>query len=288
VESVHTAGQRPDRWSIGFLRGATPVELSAADNIRNPVLSAAQVTDLAADFVADPFLVAENGRWFLFFEIMPRGSWKGVIGLAESADGLRWDYRTTVLREPFHLSYPHVFSWRGSYYMTPETIGARQVRLYRATRFPIGWEPNADLIPGRHADPTLFRADDSWWMFTCTPPDRNATLRLFFADELAGPWTEHPRSPVVANDPHIARPAGRVITWDGALLRFAQDCEPYYGTRVRAFRITRLTREDYREELACQTPIVGPGREPWNRFGMHQVDAHHWPGGGWIAAVDGR
>ena len=51
---------------------------------------------------------------------------------------------------------------------------------------------------------------------------------------------------------------------------------------------TRLTPEDYLEEPAHRGVLLGPGREPWRRFGMHQVDAHPWPGGGWIAAVDGR
>jgi hypothetical protein len=246
------------------------------------------VTDVSADFVADPFLIRDGTRWLLYFEVMPRGVWHGVIGLAESTDGRDWRYLGTVLKEPFHLSYPHAFAADGMYYMTPETLDAGEVRLYRAARFPDRWEPIAGLIPGRHADPTIFHWGGRWWLFTCTPPERNATLRLYMAESVAGPWSEHPRSPVVADNRQVARPAGRVVAWDGHLLRFAQDCLPHYGTAVRAFRITRLTPEDYREEPAHPGVLLGPGRETWRRFGMHQVDAHPWPGGGWIAAVDGR
>jgi hypothetical protein len=283
--------QRPDRrhaWSIGIYRGPTPIALSAPAEISNPVLTAAAVTDIPAQFVADPFLVPDEGRCWLFFEIMPADSKHGVIGLAESADGLGWSYRGVVLREPFHLSYPHVFSWRGDYYMTPETLTPGQIRLYRAARFPDRWEHVADLVPGEHADPTVFQAGDSWWMFSCTPPKENTTLRLYHAASPFGPWVEHPRSPIVENDKRIARPAGRVIVWDGGRLRFAQDCEAYYGVRVHAFRILQLSESAYREEPAAPDPVVGPGQDPWNRWSMHHVDAHPWPEGGWIAAVDGR
>jgi hypothetical protein len=253
----------------------------------NPVLSAADVSDVAAEFVADPFLAREGGRWFLFFEVKPLREKDGVIGLAESADGLHWGYRSIVLREPFHLSYPHVFSWRGDHYMTPETLGANRVRLYRAAEFPSRWEPVGDLIPGRHADPTLVRAGDTWWLFTCSLPYQHSELRLYYADELTGPWKEHPRSPIVADDARSARPAGRVVSCRGALLRFSQDCVPYYGHKVRAFRITRLTRDDYREEVALPDPFIAPGREAWCCRGMHHVDAQRWSDDEWIAVVDG-
>ena len=58
---------------------------------------------------------------------------------------------------------------------------------------------------------------------------------------------------------------------------------------VRAFEITRLTPDDYEEREAAPTPVLGPGREgSWNGTGMHHVDPHSLPGGGWIACVDGR
>ena len=274
-------------WSIGIWVGDSPLDLSAPPGLTNPVLKAADVTDLPAAFLADPFLAFDRDRWWMFFEVMDRDSDTGVIGLAESADGLRWDYRQVVLREPFHLSYPYVFSWQGDYYMTPETLVPDCIRLYRAVRFPDRWEHLADLVEGHHADPSVFRAGDAWWMFSCTPPGENQTLRLFGADSLRGPWSEHPRSPLVAGDPHIARPAGRVISWDGCPIRFAQDCHPRYGLQVRAFRITALSATDYREEPARPTPLLVPGRRGWNGHGMHHVDPHPRPDGRWIAAVDG-
>jgi len=288
---VATPAKKPDlssTWSIGIYVGDTPVTIAPGAGIENPVLTADSVTDLKAEFIADPFLVRDRGKWFLFFEIMPRGETEGVIGLAESEDGLRWSYLGVVLREPFHLSYPHVFRWGGNYYMTPETLAPEQIQLYRARSFPERWEHIADLVPGRHADPTIFAVGGAWWMFSCTPPGEHATLRLYHAESPVGPWEEHPRSPVIEHDPRITRPAGRVIPWDGRYLRFTQDCEATYGLQVRAFRITRLTRTEYDEEPAHPRPVVGPGVDGWNQRGMHHVDAHLLPSGRWIAAVDAR
>ena len=107
--------------------------------IRNPVVSQNDVSDVRARFVADPFMVNQDGHWYMFFEVMNQDTNRGAIGLAISEDGFHWEYRQIVLREPFHLLYPHVLHWDGEYYMTPETLEANSVNLYRADPFPTQW-----------------------------------------------------------------------------------------------------------------------------------------------------
>lgn len=141
------------------------------------------------------------------------------------------------MEEPFHLSYPYVFKWRGAFFMVPETLGAGCVRLYRAAVFPSRWVPVADLVEGEFADSSIFRHQERWWMMTCGRPYRHDQLRLFDASRLDGPWTEHPLSPIIDNNPHIARPGGRVIRWNKQLIRYAQDCSPTYGKQVHAFEL---------------------------------------------------
>ena len=84
---------------------------------------------------------------------------------------------------------------------------------------------------GRWADPTVFRHEDRWWLLACATRPPNRSLHLFHADDLFGPWREHPRSPVVADDVRTARPAGRVVFIDGRPVRFAQDCTARMGRR---------------------------------------------------------
>jgi hypothetical protein len=275
-------------WSIGIYTGESPLLLSPAEGVDNPVLTREQVRDVPASFVADPFMVFRDGAWYMFFEVLNRETERGEIGLAISSDGLSWTYRQIVLAEPFHLSYPYVFEWQGEYYMIPETLAAQCVRLYRAETFPTRWSCVGSLIEGSFADPSIFRFDDKWWMFACATPYQHDALRLYFAEELNGPWREHPSNPIVSGNRHNARPAGRVLTFDGKIIRFSQDCVPVYGTQVRAFEIQELSTSNYVErELQC-SPVLTASSDGWNALGMHHVDAHLRADGSWIACVDGR
>lgn len=275
-------------WSIGIYTGESPFQLQPPPNILNPVLTCADVTDIPAQFVADPFMVQHAGRWHMFFEVMNSETGRGEIGLATSDDALTWTYEQIVLNEAFHLSYPYVFEWRGEYYMVPETLGASAVCLYKAEDFPARWSMHQKLIDGAQADPSLVYFDDLWWLFTCATPYGHDELRLYFARDLEGPWKEHPRSPIVRNDKCRARPGGRIVQIGQRVIRFAQDCMPDYGTRVRAFEISELTRERYVETEHTRSPILSPSGKDWNAFGMHHVDAHQLRDGSWIACVDGR
>ena len=276
----------PGHWySIGVYAGRSPLELAPAPGVSNPVLSYRDVDDVPAIFVADPFLVRHDGLWYLFFEVLNDRTYRGEIAVAVSADACAWEYRGRVLVEPFNLSYPHVFRWRGRFYMTPEMYDQDCVRLYRADAFPGGWRPVATLVAdGPVADPTPFRFAGQWWMILCPRPHDHDELRLYRSERLLGPWREHPASPIVAGDRRSARPAGRVVEWRGRPIRLAQDCHPQYGTAVRAFEVTRLDATGYAERPLAGSPV----RQGWNRKGMHHVDAHRLEDGSWLAVVDGH
>jgi hypothetical protein len=282
-----TSPLRPDPWSIGLYTGPDLLHLGPPPGVANPVMTREQVSDVPADFVADPFLLRRDGAWHLFFEILNHERRTGEIGWASSPDAVTWTYGGVVLSEAFHLSYPCVFEHEGEVYMVPETLGADAVRLYRAGPFPTRWVPVADLIYGRIADPTPFRFEGRWWMFACPAPDAHDVLSLYCAEDLAGPWREHPASPLIAGDKSRARPGGRVVAWDGRLYRFAQDCGPRYGSGVRVFEIMCLTLDDYAERECAESPVLGPAGTGWNGKGMHHVDAWQLAPGKWIAAVDG-
>jgi hypothetical protein len=270
-------------WSIGIYTGNSPFDLRPSAKIRNPVLTRDSVTDVPAEFVADPFMI----RGHLFFEVMREDSNKGEIGLATSSNGLEWNYEQIVLREEFHLSYPYVFEWENEYYMIPETLGANAACLYRADDFPLRWSLAARLIDGPCADPSIIRYGDLWWLFLCPKPYQHDTLNLYFAEQLTGPWREHPKNPVIRDDKCRARPSGRLLVLNDKVIRFAQDCLPLYGTRVRAFDILELTTTTYVEAENATSPILQPGGDSWNASGMHHVDAHQQSDGTWLACVDG-
>lgn len=232
-------------------------------------------------------MVNHEGRWYMFFEVMNQDSDRGEIGLSLSEDGFHWEYSQIVLREPFHLSYPHVFRWNDDYYMTPETLQANSIFLYRANPFPTRWIRLGAIVPVRCADPSIFRFDDTWWLFACAPVARSDTLRLYYSSHLMGPWQEHPHSPIVEGDARIARPGGRVTVWGDNLIRYAQDCHASYGQRVRAFTILELTLTSYAEREVEDSPVLCATGKGWSSQRMHHVDPHLLHDGLWIACVDG-
>lgn len=279
----------PEIWSIGIYKGVSPLRLQPSSDVPNPVMTRDHVTDVQAVFVADPFMIRVNQQWHMFFEVMNWRANKGEIGLATSEDGINWSYQQIVLAEPFHLSYPHVFEWDGEYYMIPESFQAGGIRLYKARRFPGEWELVAELLSGSYfVDSSVFNHGGKWWLFTEASKDaRHETLRLYYADVLTGPWTEHPMSPVVKGNGMRARPAGRISMIDNMIVRYAQGCYPAYGSSVRAFAVTELTTSAYADHEAYCGPILKATGSGWNALGMHHVDAHRLADGNWLACVDG-
>jgi hypothetical protein len=290
IHHLYIPAPNEDVWSIGIYSGPSPFDLRAPQGVRNPVLTRELVSDVPATFVADPFMIRASDGWYMFFEVMNWQTGKGEIGLAQSPDGFAWTYRQIVLAEPFHLSYPHVFAWKGEYYLIPESFQAGAIRLYKAETFPTRWSFVAQLLEGPYlVDPSVFHHDGRWWLFAETNfAVKHDCLRLYFADELTGPWIEHPKSPVVNADARIARPAGRVLVIGAQIFRYSQDCSVSYGSEVHAFKVTKLTTKDYAEEEVGFVPVLAPNGTGWNADGMHHVDAHRVEHDKWMACVDGR
>lgn len=278
--------RRKSDWSIGIYIGESPFDFVSPKNCQNPVLTAKDVTDVPANFIADPFMVNECGTWYMFFEVLNGQRKKGEIGLATSNDGYSWDYQQIVLTERFHLSYPYVFKFQDEYYMIPESYEANSIRLYKATDFPTQWTFVKTLLDGSdYVDSSIFNFNDTWWLFATSY--KSNILRLFYADDLMGNWIEHPQSPVIEGNINIARPAGRVLVCDGRIFRYTQDGEGFYGTQVRAFEITNLTTTNYEEKLVKESPIIKGSGYGWNKIGMHTIDPHPIDDNKWIACVDG-
>ena len=274
-------------WSISIYQGNSPFAFSALRGTGAPVITAKHVTDVTADSVADPFMIHDRGTWYLFYEVCNVKTKRGEIGFSTSKDLLKWNYGGIVLQERFHLSYPYVFRANDVYYMIPESRRANGIRLYQAQNFPSRWSFVKTLMEGPYVDASLVQFAARWWLFVAQAPN-NDTLRLFYSEDLLGPWMEHPKSPIVSGKPHIARPGGRVIVFGNQVIRYAQDDSPAYGNQVWAFEVVRLTPTDYEEKKATDFPIIkATGGKAWNGNGMHNIDPHKTSDNTWVACVDG-
>jgi len=218
--------------------------------------------------LADPFITGFTDGVFLFYEMVCKGNPHGRIGVSAYDDETdQWRFLGVALSEPFHLSYPHVFSHDGEMYMLPETKQAREVRLYKASEFPLHWELEQVLLSNiKRVDPSIIRHENRWYLFA----SRKRKLDLFVSDSLTGVWTKHPRSPVKRRN--HARNAGRILSYGGNLYRFAQEQVEGYGSRVYAYHIMEMSPTSYREERLRDQPVLEPIRTGWAQRAMHHLD----------------
>jgi len=207
------------------------------------------------NFWADPFPVADEGGYWIFFEEAPLVGQVGHLSVMRMDPSGRCQAPTRVLKSETHLSYPGVFRAGNSWYLVPESSAARSVQLYRARRFPFEWELEEVLLGEVQAyDPTLAKIDDRWWMFVNIAAEGGSTLdelHLFHADRLQGPWKAHSRNPV-KSDARSARPAGHIFGYRGSLYRPAQDCSIRYGRAVVLHRIVKIDLHEYVEVEASR------------------------------------
>lgn len=269
---------------------SAPLRAKPDPDVLNPVLTSGHVTDVDAEFVADPFLFVEDDEWHMFFEVL---AGRGKIGHAVGEkSGTVWTYDRIVLEREFHVSFPQVFKWKGEYYMTTQEK-LPLVRLYRATDFPTEWTVVDRLYNPTHFglptanDHALFRWNGRWWSIA----GADSNTYLFYSDSLTGgDWKAHADNPVVENRPKASRPAGRPIVRDGNVLVFYQDTEQYYGRQVRAYRITDLSSDSFADHEVEASPVLEPTGDGggWNSHRMHHYDPWHLgDGDGWRVAVDG-
>lgn len=204
-------------------------------------------------FWADPFLAKMESKTYLFFEEFVRKTELGRISCTEVRPDGSIGKPRTVLERPYHLSYPFIFEHRGGFYMIPETSQNQTIEVYRCARIPDQWEYHKTIMQGvRAVDATLVEHEGLWWMFVNVAEDGGSTrdeLHLFYSDDpLSGDWALHSMNPVIS-DVRRARPGGRILFRNGGLVRPSQDSSLRYGYALNLNRITKLTKDEYEEEL---------------------------------------
>ena len=128
-----------------------------------------------------------------------------------SKDLIHWTKPVVITHEPdCHFSYPFVFEDNGQVYMMPETGDQHNIRLYKAdndelTSFSLyRIIMKRDEIPSDmvydFADSCIHKKDGKYYLFTSIKTVEQYYLYLYMADNLEGPYTEHPCSPIVTGD----------------------------------------------------------------------------------------
>lgn len=171
-------------------------------------------------WVADPMLVEDNEKTYLFYEAVHCG--KGQIEVVEILNNGAVSRPTVALSEEYHLSYPFVFKHDDEWYMIPESCSINKVNLLKAKHFPTDWEYTATLLNEYAVDTTVQSIDGRLLLLTFVPEaetervypkafwinwDNNINLKEI-------PWSDF--------DPLQVRGAGKIIEDNGQYIRPAQ------------------------------------------------------------------
>jgi hypothetical protein len=261
VRRLRSLARIEPRWSISFLR-------SGFDNLA--LWRAEPVSSPPGRFWADPFLWKTEEASYCLVEDYVYEAGRGHITALEYRKGEVKELGI-ALKEPFHLSFPFLFSYRGEVFLCPESHATREIRLYSSDDFPTGWSYKMTLMRNVSAvDTMLFEHAGRWWMLTNldrTGSDEHCTeLWLFHSDSpLSSSWTPHPANPVKI-DSLGARNAGMHME-KGELHRFGQrQGFDQYGEGLAIYRIDKLTPEEYEEVEVARLS---------SRFSAGMVGTHH-------------
>ena len=196
-------------------------------------------------FLADPFVVEDNGSHFCFVEDFDYELNKGAISLYRITTS-GYEALGKVLEEDYHLSFPFIFTYKNEKFMCPETHEKNEIRLYKATNFPTEWEFYMTLMTDvSAADSIIFEHENRWWLFTNIDQnsvgDHGCQLHIFSSESpLSDEWIAHQNNPVIF-DPLVARNAGLILKGDEIYRVFQRQGFDLYGEASGISRITRLS-----------------------------------------------
>ena len=204
-------------------------------------------------FWADPFIITEGNRDYIFVEEFNWRKMKGHISVIENNENDIIKV-TKVIDNNYHFSYPFIFSFKNNYYMIPETSKNKTIELYKCVEFPYNWQFTKNVFEDIVAvDTTLFFYNEIWWMFTSIDETKKSSnhdeLFIFYTnDPINGSWLPHTQNPVIS-DAKIARPAGNIFIKEGRIFRPSQNCTGIYGSSININEILTLTIDKYEEKL---------------------------------------
>jgi len=204
-------------------------------------------------FLADPFVIKQNGSHFCFVEDYDYNSNKGSIS-AYKITPSGYEGIGVVLEEDFHLSFPFIFEYENEIFMCPETNEKKEIRVYKCIDFPSKWEFHKTLMTNVSAgDNVIFKHKNKWWLLANIDQsganENSCQLHVFSSDNpISDEWVAHENNPVIF-DPLVARNGGLIQSNNEIYRVFQRQGFDMYGEASGIARIARLSSNEYVEEI---------------------------------------
>lgn len=239
----------PENWETGIVE-ARPEDIIEQQGYQ---IKPSEVTWLSAgkrdSYYADSFAIEHHEKLLLLFEDYSYKTQKACISAARfDLQDKTISHPKLSLKEPWHLSYPHLFRIGEDICCIPESLHHGAVELYKLDTETLTLKHKRTLIPGlQAADGTLINHLNHWYFFFTPAYATNTELHIWHAETLDGPFQPHQLNPVKSNVSN-ARPAGPLFEYDHKLYRPAQDSSYTYGGRIILNEVKILTESEFLEE----------------------------------------
>lgn len=260
---------RQEDWVTGIIHqsGASYIN----DSVQN--ISPKQIYWLpkptSSCYTADPFVIDYQGDTLVFFELYDYATGKGVISMVKASENFQTFHE--VLSSENHFSFPFVLEHKQSLYCIPESFESNGIQLYQYDNQLNKLIFVRTLLDGIQAiDPVLFEYDGLWWLLITLKDQPSVHLYAYYANNPFGQFLPHANNPVKSSI-FDARSAGKPFTFNGKLIRPAQDCGKDYGMAVILNEITQLTSTSFKE-IPFQT--LKPGPEWPFHDGLHTFNSN--------------
>lgn len=199
-------------------------------------------------WVADPFVFEHDGDTYIFAEVFDRLKNKGRVGFSKYAHGT-FDTWEIAIMEPFHLSFPNIFTHKDEVYLIPESGESNELYVYRAVRFPEKWEKVKVLLEGgNYADNVILHTEKQSLLFSYEMGENGENRLVAFEMGDDGKLKSY-YGKAVSTDPSSARPGGNFFVHGEDIIRVSQDCGKGYGMGIVFSRVAHDIGERYQEDV---------------------------------------
>lgn len=227
------------------------------------------------EFWADPFFIKYKNKKYIFFECFNYFSKKGAIQCIELKNNKIVD-KKTILKKHYHLSYPHIFSYKKNFYLIPESNEKNETYIYKSVNFPYRWKKINTILKGEKVcDTTIIYKNKKFWLFVNkskgNPIEFNKKLYVYRSNKINFKNLIPINSNPVINKFNSSRNAGSIFKKNKSFFRPAQiNRKSTYGYGFTLNKITTLDLNKYNQvQILKVTPKSFRNR---NICGVHHCD----------------
>lgn len=198
-------------------------------------------------WTADPFVINENDKYYLFFEMYDRLKRKGLLGCREISEN-GFGKMHVIYESTSHLSYPFIYKKDNVYYIVPESNKSGELFRLRCVDFPLKWEKEKVLLHEKLVDTTIFTQNGADFYISQRVSGDNVFDRIDLFYDKNSVIEECSYNPV-KTDLKTARCAGRLFEYGGKLIRPSQNCADGYGSGLNFNEVLEISENTFKEKL---------------------------------------